>query len=418
MTAHTILRHGIGANRGQFAHQLLQVFFVGLALGNLRTVVPALAESEFGVARQSFLLLGAFVLAFGVVKSVLNLLAGLWSERWGRARILLFGWLAALPVPVLILFAQNWYWIVAATLLLGVNQGLAWSMTQTAKLDLAGRHQRGFAIGLNEFAGYVGVALAGIVSAYLTQRFGLRLGLFGFGLAVAVAALALVICCVRDTRAWAQLEAAAVPADTRYAKARSDAPTLREVFAVVTWRDSRLASVNQAGLVEKFVDVLVWVFFPAFLFQRGLNLAQIGWVVSAYALSWGALQLFTGRLSDRYGRRRPITWGMGLCALGVALMVAGSGVAWWSLASLVTGVGMALLYPNLSAAVSDLAPPRWRGAAIGVYRFWRDFGYAAGAALIGTVAWLTGTIEAAFLFTAAAMAASGLAVWRWGARTN
>ena len=407
------ITHGIRANRAQFSHQLLQVLFVGLALGMMRTVVPALAESEFGVPRQSFLLLGAFVLAFGIVKSVLNLLAGFWSERWGRQRVLALGWLAAIPVPVLILFAENWYWVVAATLLLGVNQGLAWSMTQTAKLDLAGRNQRGFAIGLNEFAGYVGVAIAGVATAYLAERYGMRAGLFGFGLAVIVTAGALSLCCVRDTRAWAQAEQRAITDHAVDNEQRAPKTALKEVFARVTWRDRRLASVNQAGLVEKFVDVLVWVFFPALLFQRGLSLAQIGWVVSVYAFTWGGLQLFTGKLSDRIGRRRPIVWGMWLCAAGVALAPLDGGVLWWSFAAGIIGTGMALLYPNLSAAVGDLAAPAWRGTAIGVYRFWRDFGYAVGAAAIGTVAWLIGAIEAAFVFTAVAMAISGAIVWVW-----
>ena len=408
------ITHGIRANRGQFSHQLLQVLFVGLALGMMRTVVPALAESEFGVPRQSFLLLGAFVLAFGVVKSVLNLLAGFWSERWGRHRILALGWFAAIPVPVLIWFAANWYWIVAATLLLGVNQGLTWSMTQTAKLDLAGRDQRGFAIGLNEFSGYVGVAIAGIATAYLAERYGMRAGLFGFGMAVIATALALTLCCVRDTRAWAQAEQRALAnGDTSTAAIRNGRASLKEVFARVTWRDARLASINQAGLVEKFVDVLLWVFVPALLFQRGFTLAQIGWVVSVYAFSWGGLQLFTGSLSDRIGRRRPIVWGMWICATGVAIALLGTSVAWWSFAAGVIGTGMALLYPNLSAAIGDLAAPAWRGTAIGVYRFWRDFGYAVGAVLIGAVAWLIGAIEGAFIFTAVAMAISGAVVWVW-----
>ncbi len=407
--AHTraIRAYGIGVNRVQFIHQLLQVFYVGLMLGNLRTVVPALAEREFGVPRGSFLLLATFVVAFGVVKGVLNFIAGAWSERIGRRRVLLIGWCAALPIPFLLFAAQNWWWIVAATVLLGFNQGLTWSMTQTSKLDLAHAGQRGFAIGLNEFAGYVGVAVAGVVTAYFAQHFGARSGLMLFALGIVSVALISTLFWVRETLDWAHAEQA------------SDATTngvlsTREVFARVTWRDARLAAFNQAGLIEKFVDVLVWVFLPPYLFNAGLTLSEIGWVVSIYGFCWGVLQLWTGRWSDRIGRRRPVVAGMWICAIGVALLLAGNGMGAWAASAALMGVGMALLYPNLSAAVSDLAQPRWRGTAIGVYRFWRDFGYAVGAALLATVARIAGSPRGAFGITAVAMLLSGLWVWRYG----
>lgn len=407
----TPYRYGIAANRAQILHQLLQVLLVGFAIGMTRTVVPALAESEFGLARGSFLLLAAFVIAFGVVKGGLNFIAGRLSETMGRKRVLVIGWLVALPIPVLIAFAPDWSWVVAATLLLGVNQGLCWSMTQTAKLDLTRPDQRGVVIGLNEFAGYVGVALAGIATGHIATLMGPRTGLLVFGLTVIGLGLVLAVLFVRDTLPWARAEARLSPAD-------ADTPSTWEVFARMSWTDRRLAALCQAGLVEKFVDALVWVVYPVFLFARGLSLAEIGFVVGVYGVVWGASQLLTGPLSDRVGRRWPNVLGMWICGAGVALMVLGEGLAWWSAAAAVTGFGMALLYPNLSAAVADIAPAHWRGSAIGIYRFWRDLGYAIGALGIGLVAQLAGGLEAAFWFVALAMLASGAVLFAFGAESR
>lgn len=408
------LRYGIRDNLTQFMHQLAQVFLVGLTLGMLRTVVPALAESEFGVPKGSFVLLMAFVVAFGFVKGALNFVAGRLSERMGRKTVLLLGWASALPIPFMILYAPSWNWIVAATILLGVNQGFTWSMTQTAKLDLTRPDQRGLTIGLNEFSGYVGVAVAGIVTAYLATALGPRMGLFVFGVAVISSALLLTSVWVRETLPWAQAEGArhATGKTTgpmpRYPKNISDTPTTWEVFALMTWRDKRMAALSQAGLVEKFVDALIWVAYPVYLYERGLSLTHIGWVVGVYGFVWGGMQFFTGKLSDRIGRKQPIVWGMWLCAAGVALMLPSEQIWGWVASAAVTGLGMALLYPNLSAAVADIAHPNWRGSAIGIYRFWRDTGYGIGALLLGWVAHVSGALSAGFWFVAIAMFASGL----------
>lgn len=418
------LTHGIRENMTQFVHQLLQVMLVGFALGMMRTVVPALAEAEFGVARGSFLLLTAFVVAFGVVKGVLNFVAGRLSEGIGRKRVLLFGWIAALPVPFMIYFAPDWNWIVAATVLLGINQGLTWSMTQTSKLDITRPDQRGLTIGLNEFSGYVGVAVAGIVTGYAATALGARLGLLVFGLAVVLTALVLTVVWVRDTLPWAKAEAASHASPKagafrpRYPQSISEVPTTWEVFTLMSWRDRRLAAISQAGLVEKFVDALVWVIFPVFLFQRGVDLASIGWIVGAYGFAWGGLQLFTGRLSDHVGRHWPNVLGMWISGAGVAMVVMGNGVLWWAASAAVAGAGMALLYPNLSAAVADISPPSWRGSAIGIYRFWRDLGYGIGALGLGLVAHFTGALEAAFWFVALSMLASGAWLWWFGEETH
>jgi len=406
------LLHGIRENAGQVAHQLIQVMLVGFAIGMTRTVVPALAESEFGLERGSFLLLASFVVAFGAVKAVMNFVAGRWSERVGRKRVLFWGWVVALPIPVMIWYAPDWNWIVAATVLLGVNQGLCWSMTQTAKLDITRADERGLTMGLNEFSGYVGVALAGILTAYAAEWLGARTGLLVFGLGVVGLALVLTAIGVKETLPWAHAESAAHKAappinPPRYPRDVPERPTTREVFAIMSWRDRRLFAICQAGLVEKFVDALVWALFPVFLVGRGASLTELGWIIGVYGFVWGGSQLFTGRLSDHVGRFWPNVLGMWICGAGVTMVVLGTGTLWWSVSAGVAGFGMALLYPNLSAAVADITPPAWRGSAIGIYRFWRDLGYAIGALGLGLAATLTGAAEAAFWFVSVSMFVSG-----------
>ena len=417
-------QYGIRDNAQQFGHQLLQVFLVGLTLGMLRTVIPALAETEFGVPKGSFALLMSFVVAFGFVKGALNFVAGRLSERMGRKTVLLLGWASAIPIPFMILYAPNWNWIVAATVLLGVNQGFTWSMTQTSKLDLTRADQRGLTIGLNEFAGYVGVAIAGIITGYLATALGPRMGLFVFGAVVITSALVLTAAWVKETLPWAKAEGARHAAGQstgptpRYPQNIADTPSTWEVFTLMSWRDKRMAAISQAGLVEKFVDALIWVVYPVYLYERGLSLAQIGWVVGVYGFVWGGSQFFTGKLSDRIGRQKPIVWGMWLCGAGVAMMLLNDQVAWWLVSAAVTGFGMALLYPNLSAAVADIAHPNWRGSAIGIYRFWRDTGYGVGALFLGLVAQLSGNLISGFWFVSIAMFVSGAIVWIWGEETH
>ena len=415
---------GIRANLGQVLQQLLQVLLVGMTIGMMRNVVPALAESEFGVARGSFMLLAAFVVAFGFVKGAMNFVAGRLAERMGRRKVLLLGWLAALPIPPMVYFAPSWSWIVAATVLLGVNQGLTWSMTQTAKLDLTRADQRGLVIGLNEFSGYVGVAVAGVVTGYVASWLGPREGLLWFGAAVVGLATAMAWWAVIETRPWAQAEVKrhALPSASalrpRYPIGVGERPTTRELFALMSWRDPRMAALCQAGLVEKFVDALVWVFWPVYLHQQGVGLPGIGWIVGVYGFTWGAAQFFTGRLSDRVGRHHLNSGGMWVCGAGVALVPLGHGPAWWSLSAAIAGLGMAMLYPNLSAAVADIAHPNWRASAIGIYRFWRDLGYGFGALGLGAAAAWGGRLESAFWFVAIAMLLSGAALYHWGEETH
>lgn len=417
------LQHGIRLNLEQFLHQLLQVLLVGMTIGMMRTVVPALAEADFGVPRGSFLLLTSFVVAFGIVKAALNFVAGRLSERLGRQRVLLIGWLFAWPVPFLVWFAPDWNWIIAATVLLGINQGLTWSMTQASKLDIGHSEERGLTIGLNEFAGYGGVALAGIITAYLAARFGARDALFGFGCAAIGLATFLTILWIKDTRPWAEAESArhregAESRRARYPVGLPAKPGTWDIFAIMTWRDRRLASISQAGLVEKFVDALVWVIYPVYLYERGVALPDIGLIIGVYGLVWGGSQLLTGPLSDRIGRHLPNVWGMWICGAGVALLPLGDGVAWWSLSAGLSGFGMALLYPNLLAAVADVSHPDWRGSAIGIYRFWRDLGYAIGALGLGLAAHWSGDIAAAFWFVAISMFVSGALLYGFGEETH
>ena len=419
------LNFGIRANLGQVFQQLLQVLFVGMAIGMMRNVVPALAETEFGVPKGSFMLLVAFVVAFGFVKGAMNFVAGRLAERIGRKRVLLIGWLVALPIPPLIYFAPSWSWIIVSTVLLGVNQGLTWSMTQTAKLDITRADQRGLVIGLNEFSGYVGVALAGVITGYAASMLGPREGLLWFGAAVIGLATLLAWIAVVETLPWARVEVkrhnagpTALEFRPRYPTGVRDQPTTGEIFALMTWRDRRMAALCQAGMVEKFVDALVWAFWPVYLHQQGMSLPGIGWIVGVYGFTWGGAQLFTGRLSDRVGRHRLNIWGMWLCGAGVALLPLGSGSGWWSMSAAIAGLGMAMLYPNLSAAVADIAHPNWRASAIGIYRFWRDLGYGIGALGLGVVAVLGGHIESAFWFVAIAMFLSGLLLNYWGEETH
>lgn len=393
------LQHGIQANLAQILHQLLQVFLVGLTIGMMRTVVPGLAESEFGLGGQQFFLLTTFVVVFGAVKAVMNLFAGRFSDRFGRKRVLVAGWMAALPIPFLLLYAPNWGWVVAATALLGINQGLCWSMTLNSKLDMTNLNQKGLVNGMNEFSGYAAVALAGVVTAWLVEVYGARLGLFMFGTTVIVLGLLLAVLVIKETRPWAL-------AHTQGIKP-APAPSLAQAFWYASWQNRNLLALNQAGLVEKFTDALVWIILPVWFVSQNLTLVQGSSIIGVYALVWGASQLITGSASDRFGRKPLIVGGMWLCGIGVLLLVLTHSVWLWTLEAGLIGFGMAMLYPTLGAAVADVSPPAQRSTLLGVYRFWRDFGYAVGALSMGLLAQWTQGLDVTFWLVGVAMLLSG-----------
>ncbi|MCU4160951.1 MFS transporter [Acidiphilium sp. AL] len=397
-------RRGIRLNQGQFALQAVQVFFVGLVIGMERAVLPALS-TDFGVRSHAFFFLASFVLSFGLVKGVLNFVAGTLSDRVGRKRVLLMGWLAALPIPVLIYLAPNWWWIIAANIFLGINQGFTWTMTVTSQIDLAGSDQRGLAVGINEATGYVAVGIAGLACAYLAQAFGPRTALLGFGLVTIAMALILLIG-VRDTLPWVRAEHAQTKPTSTIGAAT---PGWGAIFMVVSFRDPQYRALCQGGVANKIADTLVWALFPVFFAAHGMKLAEIGWITGLYAMVWGFSQLWTGHLADRIGRKPPIVTGFSLLAAGIALTAIGTAPIVWFPAAAIMGFGMALLYPNLIAAMSDLTPPLWRGKALGTYRYWRDTGYAIGAILLGLVAQFSGAVRPAMGLTAVLVALSG--VW-------
>jgi MFS family permease len=408
LTVEPRYRRGIGVNRGQFALQALQVFFVGLIIGMERAVLPALSK-DFGVKPGAFFFLASFVLSFGLVKGALNFVAGTLADRIGRRKVLFMGWLAALPIPVLIYLAPNWWWIIAANIFLGINQGFAWTMTVTSQIDLSGSHQRGLAVGINEATGYVAVGVAGLAAAYLAGAYGPRLALLGFGFVTIILALILLMR-VRDTLPWVRAEHAQAQAKLTSNGAAPEAasPGWGEIFLLVSFRDPACRALCQGGVANKIADTLVWALFPAFFRSQGIRLAEIGWITGLYAIIWGLSQLWTGHLADRIGRKPPIVAGFFLLALGIALTAIGTAPVVWFPAAAIMGVGMALLYPNLIAAMSDLTPPLWRGKALGAYRYWRDTGYAIGAILLGLVAQSTGAVRPAMWLTAVLVALSGL----------
>lgn len=371
------LRLGLRANWQQFALLLVINAFVGGMVGLERTVVPLIAAAEFGVASRALIL--SFLIAFGAAKAAANLVAGGLSDRIGRRSILIVGWIVGLPVPLLIMFAPHWSWVVFANALLGVNQGLCWSTAVIMKIDLAGPKQRGLAMGLNESAGYVAVSLVGIMTGFLATAYGLRPVPFVPGVAFALLGLLGSTFFVQETRHHARHEARDhAPAEGTY--------SFVEVFHLTSWKNRNLFSISQAGFVNNLNDAMVWGLVPIALTQAGLSLNQTAVISSVYPGIWGLGQLMTGALSDRWGRKGLIVTGMWVQAVGIALFVMARAFWPWLVAAVALGVGTALVYPTLLAAVSDVAHPHWRGSAVGVYRLWRDGGYAIGALVLG---WLS-----------------------------
>ncbi|MCU4751357.1 MFS transporter [Halobacteria archaeon AArc-curdl1] len=393
---------GIQANWKQFLLQVLTVFAVGLTMGSQRTVVPVMGEETFGIT--SFLVIGSFVVSFGIVKAVLNLYSGKWADVYGRKPILILGWVSALPIPFILILAPSWEWIVAGNLLLGVNQGVAWSMSMISKIELAGPGQRGLAAGIDEAFGYTGVAIGAWLTGVIAASYSLRPEPFYFLLLVIIVAMLIALFFIEETLPYAKAEAA--QPDGGEEKTSDDAElSFKEIVKQATYGDRTLFTAAQAGHVENFVDTLVWIAFPLFLFAQGLDTAQIGVVVGVHSAAY-FLQVYTGRLGDQIGRKPPIVVGFFLAGGGILGMMLVEGYLAWIVMSGIAGVGMALHYPNLISVASDAAHPLWRSTGLGVYRLWRDLGYAVGAILIGLTMDLL-YIEAAFYGTAIAMFISG-----------
>jgi MFS family permease len=396
---HGAIRLGLGPNLAQFSLLVVVNAFVGAMTGLERSILPAIAEEEFHLAARSAIL--SFIVVFGVTKAITNYFAGRLSDAVGRKRVLVAGWLLALPVPFLLMWAPSWSWILGANVLLGASQGLTWSTTVIMKIDLAGPERRGFAMGLNEFAGYGAVALTALATGYLASIYGLRPEPFYLGVGFAVLGTLLSIVLVRETHGHASHEAKNHTAHTALSQ--------REIFMRTSFRDRELSSISQAGLVNNLNDGMAWGLFPLFYASASLSLERIGWLAAIYPAVWGVVQLFTGALSDRLGRKWLIVTGMWVQAGGIACIVLSTQFAGFALGAVLLGIGTAMVYPTLLAAIADVAHPSWRASAVGIYRLWRDLGYAFGALLAGLIADALG-LGAAIWLVAAITFLSGIIV--------
>jgi MFS family permease len=402
-------RLGLHANAAQFTLLVAVNALVGGMLGQERTVLPLLAEREFHLSAYTAAL--TFILAFGVAKAATNYLAGTWSDRYGRKPVLVAGWLVAVPIPLLLIWAPAWAWVVAANVLLGISQGLTWSTTVIMKIDLVGPARRGLAMGFNEAAGYGAVAVTALATGYIAAWYGLRPEPFYLGLAYAALGLGLSTLAVHETRGHARLEARTARRYGRHDHLYGELGG-RAVFAQTSLREPALSAASQAGMVNNLNDGLAWGLFPVLFASAGLSVTRIGILAAVYPAVWGVGQLVTGAWSDRVGRKPLIVAGMLAQAVGLAMVAVGDSFDIWAVAAVLLGAGTALVYPTLLAAVGDVAHPAWRARAVGVYRLWRDGGFAVGALLSGVLADAYG-VRVAVWTVAALTAASGVVVsWR------
>jgi MFS family permease len=395
------VRLGLRENLPQFLLLVAVSALVGAMVGQERTVVPLLAEAEFGIAAYAGML--SFIAVFGVTKAAVNLYAGYLADRYGRKPVLVAGWLTGLPVPLLLMWAPTWEWVLLANVLLGINQGLTWSVTVIMKIDLVGPRLRGTAMGFNEAAGYAALAATAWATGAIAEIAGLRPAPFFLGLAIAALGLGLSIFSVRETKAHATHEAA-----THTGRQDGDLDS-RQVFALASWRDRSLSSACRAGLVNNLNEGVAWGLLPVLYASAGLNLATVGGLIAVAPAVWGFGQLLTGTLSDRIGRKPLVVIGQLTQAAGLIIIAMSARIEYWVAGSIIFGAGTAMAYPTLLAVVGDVAHPSWRGAAVGVYRLWRDIGFALGAVLAGVLADLY-SIQIAIIVVAVITAASGLDV--------
>ena len=397
---------GIRENLAQFSLLVVVNAFVGATIGMERSILPALATEEFHLAARAGIL--SFIVVFGVAKALTNYLAGRLSDRWGRRPVLIGGWLLAAPVPFLLMWAPTWTWILVANALLGVSQGLTWSTTVIMKIDLSGPKRRGLAMGLNEFAGYFAVAASALGTGWIAARYGLRPQPFYLGVVFVVVGLGLSAGLVRETKAHLARELLDRPAGA------GDVPGLSQ--AAVFWRttlgDRNLSSVSQAGLVNNLNDGMAWGLFPLFFAAARMSIAQIGVLAAIYPATWGLAQLVTGALSDRVGRKWLIVSGMWVQAAGIAVVIVTRTFGGFATGATLLGAGTAMVYPTLLAAIGDVAHPSWRATSVGVYRLWRDLGYALGAVIAGVTADALGLAAAMWLVAGLTFASGALAAVR------
>jgi MFS family permease len=394
---HPVVHLGLRENIAQFSFLVLVNAFVGGMVGIERSILPALAEQEFRLSARTAVL--SFIVVFGISKGLTNYLAGRFSDRVGRKRILVAGWIIAAPVPFLLMWAPSWPWVLAANALLGISQGFTWSTTVIMKIDLVGPQRRGLAMGLNEFSGYIAVAAAAFGTGWIAARAGLRPEPFYLGVVFVILGLGLSLLLVRETTPHVTLE-------TSLRKGQSAELSPRDIFWVTTLRDRNLSSVSQAGLVNNLNDGMAWGLFPLFFAASGMSLERIAMLAAIYPAAWGVVQLATGALSDRLGRKWLIASGMWTQAAGIIVTAASKGFSAFVIGAVLLGIGTAMVYPTLLAAIGDIAPPSWRASSIGVYRLWRDLGYAIGALLAGVTADLFG-LKGAIWIVAAVTFGSG-----------
>jgi len=374
---------GIKENLYQFTLLVVTNFFVGSMVGIERTVLPLLGEEQFGLASTSAAL--SFIVSFGFSKAIVNYFAGQIADKFGRKRVLLLGWVVGLFVPILTIFAHAWWVIVFANILLGINQGLAWSMTVNMKIDISKANQRGTAVGLNEFAGYSGVAIMAAVSGYVASSYSLRPEPFYLGIGMVIIGILLSLI-VKDTGQHLKIQ---MQDNATKTKSNNNLSS-KEVFKLTTWKDKNLSSISFSGLATNLKDGMAWGLFPLYFTNAGLSVSQTGTIIAVYPAAWGFFQLFTGVLSDKVGRKKLIAYGMWTQAFALWLILFVNCFSLWLLGAILLGLGTAMVYPTLQAAIGDVASPNWRASSMGVYRFWRDSGYAFGALAAGAIADLLG----------------------------